>query len=128
MALLENIILEVDGMLPDLESIFAARKTEAVYFAIRQKSTGHFLPQARKARRGGFTHDTPVSQADQPPRLFKQKQHADSALRWWLKGETVETWSDATPDGADPELITTPKADRIAADMEVVPATLIVQG
>ena len=35
MALLENIILEVDGMLPDLESIFAARKTEAVYFAIR---------------------------------------------------------------------------------------------
>jgi len=96
-------------------------------YAIRQKSTGHFLPQARYARRGGFTHDEPVPATERPPRLFSLARHAKCALTNWLPGSTevITTYSyDGEPDF---DFKTTPKPDRKIEDMEVVPAKLVIQ-
>lgn len=52
------------------------------FYAIRQKSTGLFMPAGRSR---GFTHDEPTARV--PPRLFMMKQHAQSALNCWLMGD-----------------------------------------
>jgi hypothetical protein len=104
------------------------------FYAIRRKSDGLFLPGGR-AR--GFTHDMPA--ADRPPRLFTSKGGAKQALRCWLQGEWREVSSprysaigcmDGFVDGdydCTPEPPNTPPADRVAADMEVVPVNVVVR-
>ena len=52
------------------------------YYAIRQISTGWFLPTTRFNR--GFTHTKPTE--DCIPRLFDNKRGAVMALEWWLDG------------------------------------------
>jgi hypothetical protein len=60
------------------------------HFAIRQKSTGKFLPASK--RRAGFTNDVPCDGADTPPRLFGKSAGAKNALRWWLTGPWRGSW------------------------------------
>ena len=55
-----------------------------IYYAIRQMSTGYFMPQSK--RRKGFTWDEPVK--DCVPRLFKRVCDAKRALNCWLDGGT----------------------------------------
>lgn len=98
-----------------------------VYFAIRQTSTGFFLPGygSRNGRRG-YTHDEPVSTDTAPPRLFMKKHLAESALKWWLDGRWRE---DVTTSGApwdqepDVEMAVTKVPTRSADDMEIVAMT-----
>lgn len=54
-------------------------------FAIRQKSTGHYLPQPPKVG-AGYTNFSPAPITQYPPRLFTDKHGARCALTWWLKG------------------------------------------
>lgn len=95
-----------------------------VYYAIRQKSTGYFLPGygSRKGR-GGYTHDEPVPAVKAPPRLFMKRHLAESALKWWLEGAWTEvTCERGAPD--NPYLDVERKARKIptrsADDMEIV--------
>lgn len=84
-------------------------------WAIRQKSTGFYLPQSSR-KRHGYTHDEPVTlESNLCPRLFARQQDAKTALTWWLKGETTVGW---TTD--DEDWHTQPKAERNAEDFEVV--------
>lgn len=53
-------------------------------YAIRQKSTGHFLPMRWHNRRG-YSHDKPTEGAF--PRLFLKRSAAHLARVAWLKGE-----------------------------------------
>lgn len=53
------------------------------FYAIRQISTGYYLPQSHRRHRG-YTNDEPTDK--QPPRLFNNIGGAKHALRWWLEG------------------------------------------
>lgn len=85
----------------------------AGYYAIRQKSTGFYMPSGR---RRGFTRDNPVDVKVTPPRLFRRKQDAVSALQWWLEGITTVYRSF---DG-DEDWNTKKEDNRNADDMEIV--------
>jgi len=97
-----------------------------IYFAIRQISTGYFMPNygSRKGR-GGWTNDEPQP-LDIPPRLFLKRHTAQAALREWLKGVTyrVFTRSGSWEGDDDEKLISKPRASRVAGDMEIVAVKL----
>jgi len=101
-------------------------------YAIRQKSTGNFLPQAHKARKGGFTHDEPVLASDKLPRLFSLPRHAKQAMNWWLAGVTsayhYQTGSPWDIPDWEEGIKTVPVQERKADDMEIVTVRLTVIG
>lgn len=100
-----------------------------IYYAIRHKPTGGFLPQGNKKRRGGFTNDEPVLATVRPPRLFMKPHHAADALRWWLEGRYYERIAPpSAPDlecSGDVELHCVEQPARKAEDMEIVPLTVL---
>lgn len=91
-------------------------------YAIRQKSTGHWLP--RFAGHAGGTRVEPSKTA--LPRLFARKRDAMSALSWWLDGR-VCAYATSGLDDYDYDLRTAPVAHREAEDMEIVQVDLVVR-
>lgn len=97
------------------------------YWAIRQKSTGHFLP-ALPGQRGGYTLVGPVAWWQSPPRLFTNERNAKLALKAWLRGEhhrgATTDWETgySEPDAA---LTIVSVKGRDPADMEVIPMELV---
>lgn len=95
-------------------------------WAIRQKSTGLYLPNTVRWR--GSTHTEPGDPAENI-RLFNTESGAAASLRWWLKGRTVKVWTVGYYAGSFDEvddLDTTPAPERNADDMEVVPVVLML--
>lgn len=95
------------------------------FYAIRQKSTGLFMPAGRGR---GYTHDEPT--AVRPPRLFNRERDAAAALRCWLLGDWKEETSTdmyGEPDGIYPIPPKERNPDRKAKDMEVVEVALRVR-
>lgn len=95
-------------------------------WAIRQKSTGKFLPARKNGR--GYSFDEPSFEF---PRLFKSELSARRALSAWLRG----IWDDAICDhdewshtdykvGAQPRKV----EGRDASDMEIVKFCLVERG
>lgn len=103
-------------------------RTQLEAWAIRQKSTGLFLPARSKqhGRERGFSHDEPSGGL---PRLFSRPAYAKLALGAWLQG----VWSRKLVLGylseSEPEegLVTETVAGRRADDMEVVKVILMVE-
>jgi hypothetical protein len=89
------------------------------WFAIKQISTGLFIPQFPKNTSKGGTHLEPTDKA--PPRLFRTKQHAKYALDHWLKGKLHSQFSW---DGEHSNLKREPIASRKAEDMAIVEVVL----
>lgn len=89
-------------------------------YAIRQVSTGYFLPMRWKQARG-YTHDDPTP--DCFPRLFRTHKSAEYALRAWLKGEWSEQIYYSSLEGfsesSGPE-VSKERPDRKREDMEIV--------
>lgn len=93
-----------------------------IYYVIRQKSTGLFMPQ--QVRHRGRTHDEPK---DGPPRLFTRERDAKIALDWWLDGEAyVEHGYDQFGEGDIEDWKCRKRPDRKKEDMEIVPVNLAV--
>ena len=93
-------------------------------FAIRQKSTGLFLPGPSGRTGGSWVEPT----ADAPPRIFKNHHSAACAIRAWLMGhfKTVVTHRmDMWGADEDVELDVIPVEGRAADDMEVVELKLV---
>lgn len=88
-------------------------------FAIRQKSTGYWLPPFAKKR--GHTHAEVYVGA--VPRLFRRRQDAATALRWWLEGAHTQV---VDFEYGDCDLKVLPRPERKADDMEVVSVQLTV--
>ena len=80
-------------------------------YAIRNNRTKLYLPY-RKSRKG-FTADEPTQNCI--PRLFKKKNDANIALRWWLEGK----WSAVNMNG-DHDINVERQVHRKAEDMEIV--------
>lgn len=88
-------------------------------FAIRQKSTGWWLPPF--SGRAGGTHVEPSATA--MPRLFGRHQDARAALSWWLEGKVTAFYSfDGEYEG---DLKTSPVKSRSADDMEIVEVSVV---
>jgi hypothetical protein len=96
------------------------------WFAIKQKSTGFFIPQFGKNQSKGGTWLEPTDK--QPPRLFRRRQDAKSALDHWLKGRLRRVYH--VPEGPNfidegdysDEYI--PQAHRFPEDMAIVEVTI----
>ena len=65
--------------------------SSSIYWAIRDKTTGWWLPYYEGKQKKGFTHTEPSKNAR--PRLFIRKQDAKLALRWWLEGKYSVSYS-----------------------------------
>jgi hypothetical protein len=86
-------------------------------WAIRQKSTGYFMPASSKKR--GYSRDEPTP--DCVPRLFLKYTAARAALRMWLMGTwSTEFHADAFGEAERYYVDATPVEGRNADDMEVV--------
>ncbi len=90
-----------------------------MYYAIRHKPTGHFLPGSK--RRAGFTNDKLTDPSKTAPRLFNKRHYAQSALDWWLDGPA---WSKTILDQEgcveDYEILQKLDPTRIKEEMEIV--------
>lgn len=92
-------------------------------WAIRQISTGHYLPAPRgRGGRGGSHVEPCAPDAGNEPRLFHTEHAAKIALTHWLKGKvSVHVHEDAWTGEYDETCTTEPVPSRQRADMEVVP-------
>jgi hypothetical protein len=92
-------------------------------YAIRQISTGHYLPDAR--RNWSTVEPTP----DCIPRLFESRHGANSALARWCEGlwrqENTSIYTDCGWEH-DAEFYAVPVEGRDRKDMEVVPVVLVL--
>ena len=93
------------------------------YYAIRQKSTGHFLPQDGRGR--GFTFTEPNACLAGPPRLFAKRASAGAALRCWLQGHW-ELRVAYRGEDVYHDIEKKPRASRQPEDFEVVEVKLRV--
>lgn len=99
-----------------------------MFYAIKHKPSGLYLPAARGRNGRGFTWVEP----DLKPRLFARAQDAKCALAQWLKGQltvraTSSDWEQ--PDIMDDEIWEyTPVPSRIPEDMAIVAMSLKEEG
>ncbi len=100
------------------------------FYAIRQISTGWFLPAQfktashRKLGRKAFTWSEP--QADCVPRLFAKKQYATQALNWWLEGQFSYRTTGGVHEPPDTWLANIKQPYRRKDDMEIVEVFVVV--
>jgi hypothetical protein len=99
-------------------------------YAIKQLSTGYYLPQPRNSRgtilAKGYTHVEPSP--TEPPRLFNRYSSAQSSLNYWLKGKMGyeyvaydhSTWPDKSR-----ELTIRPMPTRVPTDFKVVHVVIV---
>lgn len=96
-----------------------------ILYAIRQKSTGFYLP--RFTGRAGQTFMEPEKGCI--PRLFKTERMAQTSLTWWLKGKVEPKYEEVDYGFTrGTEMVgwkPVPVPERSADDMEVVPMILI---
>ena len=90
-------------------------------FAIKQKSTGYYLPAGKKGKGGSWAEP----EKGAAPKLFKQIGRANGFLTIWLKGG-VKVSQYQTGDGDyDIGMSYVPQPHRNADDMEVVALALV---
>lgn len=88
-------------------------------FVIKQKSTGFYMPIF--PGRAGGTYEEPTDR--RPPRLFRRRQDAKSALSWWLEGKVRASYDfEGNFDGWN-DVRKVPH--RKAEDMEIVEVRLV---
>lgn len=90
-----------------------------MYYAIRHKPTGFFLPRFPGKQGGTWVEPTDK----EPPRLFVRKIHAKIALKHWLEGKkTVKYARVGDLWGVDDVTYNdvTPVASRKVDEMEIV--------
>lgn len=91
-------------------------------YAVRQKSTGLFIPILERGRRRGGSWLEPT--ADRPPRIFPSKLSATSFLGNWLRGIFKNNYYQ-TEEGPEPYLSVEKQEHRKKEDMEIVEFELI---
>lgn len=91
-----------------------------IYYAIRHKPTGFFLPVAK-----GRTGSRVEPECNCCPRLFKEERHAKGYLTVWLQG-IFETGKFQTYEGEwEEDLDIIPQPHRKRENMEIIPMRLI---
>lgn len=88
-------------------------------FAIRQLSTGYFMPAHFGTRSHRYSSDNPTPGCI--PRIFPSRASAQVALSDWLRGEWKLEVSRYGRDDCEQDLVVIPVEGRNKEDMEVVP-------
>lgn len=87
-------------------------------YAVRQKSTGLFIPRLETGKRRGGSYLEPSNERE--PRIFHNKKAAQAFLGNWLQGifkrDTYMTMDGVEDDGTT----TIPQTHRKKEDMEIV--------
>ena len=101
--------------------------TQITLWAIKEKSTGNFMPELPGWRRG-YTHLDPLPKEKAKPRFFRARGHAVNALTFWSKGPHVTKYSHSTSGFGVDDWVTVeaqPVADkpRNKQDFEIVSFT-----
>jgi hypothetical protein len=96
-----------------------------IFYAIKHKLTGRYLPPGLGHGGRGFTHCEPVDGQAYHPRLFHTLGAAKCALAWWLKGATTVSRASYAGFGFDHDDVdeswhTEPVPGRIAEEVEIV--------
>lgn len=94
-----------------------------IFYAIKHKPTGWYLPPGLGTGGRGFTHCEPVDGQAYHPRLFHTLGAARCALAWWLKGATSVARSGSLSweyDDYVESWHTEPMPERVAEEMEIV--------
>lgn len=92
-----------------------------MFFAVKHKPTGYFLPMRAAGRARGYTNDEPT--AERPPRLFTSARGAKLALAQWLQGPlSVSHYQDHS--GEWNEDWSRGKHNRKADEMAIVEITI----
>lgn len=86
-------------------------------YAIRQISTGKYLPQSGRRKRG-YTYDEPSDVL--APRLFTSTGAAKNALRWWLEGTSYRMMRQTGLGDEVEEVKTIKQEHRIPHDMQII--------
>ena len=88
-------------------------------YAVRQKSTGLFIPRLETGKRRGGSFLEPSNERE--PRFFHNRAAAQAFLSNWLQGifKTHRTTDWETGD-TEPELEIVPQLHRKKEDMEIV--------
>src|SRR5579859_2583001 len=95
-----------------------------IYYSIREKSTGFFLPTKIKGSASGITSEEPKEFCI--PKLYRTKKGANQALKMWLEGAYQQHWYD-NGDGGDVGIKFYPMPNRKLKEMEVVKIELRVR-
>lgn len=106
-----------------VQTVYEFHRIPTVY-AIRQISTGYFMPASSSRGQHRYSEDEPT--AGCIPRLFSSKASARSALNRWLDGKwgnVTERYVSDSGFGYDyeQELQCQPVEGRDRKDMEIVP-------
>lgn len=93
-------------------------------YAVRQKSTGLFIPRLETGKRRGGSYTEPTDERE--PRIFHNRLAARSFLGNWLQGKfqvhTPQYSSGFEPP--EPELTVVKQPQRKKEDMEIVEFSL----
>jgi hypothetical protein len=92
-------------------------------YAVRQKSTGYFIPILKRGFKRGGSHSEPTN--DSPPRIFPSALSARSFLGNWLQGIFENDYSLDYNGNEDFSLRVTPQPHRKKNDMEIVEFDLV---
>ena len=92
-------------------------------FAVRQKSTGHFIPILKRGYKRGGSHSEPTP--DQPPRIFPSRLSAKSFLGNWLRGIHENYFRIDHNGEEDCGVSVKPQPHRKKEDMEIVEFDLV---
>ena len=92
-------------------------------YAVRQKSTGWFIPILKRGYKRGGSHSEPT--ADQPPRIFPSKLSARSFLGNWLQGIHENDFHIDWNGNEEGGIKVTPQPHRKKEDMEIVEFNLV---
>jgi hypothetical protein len=91
-------------------------------YAVRQKSTGLFIPVLKPGYKRGGSHSEPTN--EHPPRMFPSRKSAQAFLGNWLQGIHERGFIDE--GGYEEDFIKViPQPHRNKNDMEIVEFELI---
>lgn len=98
-------------------------------YAIRQKTTGFYIPEPNGRMGRGGSHVEPVDAATSRPRTFVTQLAARNFLSQWLRGKhTISRTKDwETGHWEEDAVEVTPVPTRIKEDMEIILVDLIPQ-
>ena len=91
-------------------------------YAVRQKSTGWFIPILKRGYKQGGSHSEPSS--DKPPRFFPSRHSARSFLGNWLQGIHENDFSVDYEGNEDYSVKVIKQEHRKKEDMEIVEFSL----
>src|SRR5882762_1696500 len=92
-------------------------------YAVRQISTGLFIPRLKQGRRRGGSHLEPSNERE--PRLFHNKAAAKAFLGNWLQGKFVDSGYQNGYGEYESDLKVIKQPHRIKEDMEIIEFELV---